>query len=251
MAAFRAFCDDFFAATRLYTKLELGPTRESLLHFFERIRREFPAMTRMRRRDEDALVLEEDEVNDSKRFLRVDNDALRFGCHNPEDTSLLGDMGRCILTQAPAHLGLSDLDIDHMEVVFGFDLEFAGNHDELVAETLFADHPLFSQHAMEGQRVIDCQPFWGFTLTPECDSQAYIEIKSRTTTFEVRTGEYEPSILTVFATVRRYWGFRPAPDLADVQRELLALCEQFADGRVVPFVVQPLAQAIASRRGSQ
>ena len=249
MSSFRAICDEFYITARLFLKLELNPSRETILHFFDRIRREFPSLSKFRRRDDGTLLLEEgDSDGESRRFVRVDSESLRFGVRDPSDMDAVAALGRCVLEQAPHHLSLSDLDIDHLELVFGFDLEYCGNHDELVATALFSDHPLMAGLAEDGQRVIDCQPFWGVSLTPDCDLQAYVEIKSRTSTFEVRTGDFETAPLTVFSTVRRYWGFGPPPDLVEAHAELIVAGERFASERVLPHVVQPLAQAIASAR---
>ena len=147
------------------------------------------------------------------------------------------------------HLTLGELDYDHLEVVFGFDLEYRGNHDQLVADTLLADHPLVSLLSDERARpVIDCQPFVGVALTEECDLQAYIDIKSRTTTYEVRTGQFEPQSLSVYLTLRKYWGFADVPSLVVSHVELLEKAEELATEKVVPNIVHPLAQAIASQR---
>ena len=43
---------------------------------------------------------------------------------------------------APHHLGLSPIEIDYLDVLFGFDLSFGGNHDEIIAESLFPESPL-------------------------------------------------------------------------------------------------------------
>lgn len=248
MDSFRAVCDEFYVSSRLFLKLELDPSRETILHFFDRIRREFPAMSKLRRRDDGALILDEgDGAEGGRRFLRLDADSLRFGYHSPPELSDVQALAACVLDQAPPHLGLSDLDLDHMEVVFNFDLEYRGNHDELVAETLFGDHPLFAGLGGGPHSIIDCQPFIGVSLTPDCDTQAYIEVRSRTSTYEVRSGEFEQNVLTVYATLRRYWGFSTDRDLVEVHGELLTLAEQFASTRVVPHVVQPLALAIAGR----
>lgn len=249
MEPMRTFCDEFYVTSRLYLRLELEPARETILHFFERVRREFPNMSKMRRQDDGTVVLEDaDPGGDSRRFVRLDSDALHFGTHNPEDLDEIAALADCVLAQAPSHLTITDLDVDHLEIVFGFDLEYRGNHDELVAEALFPENPVFSNLAASDQQVVDCQPFWGISLSPDCETQAYVEVKSRTSTFEVRTGEYECAPLTVYVTTRRYWGFRPQTNLVAIHRELLAAAGQFAAERVIPHVVQPLAQAIASRR---
>ena len=37
MSSFRAICDEFYITARLFLKLELNPSRETILHFFDRI----------------------------------------------------------------------------------------------------------------------------------------------------------------------------------------------------------------------
>jgi hypothetical protein len=249
MWSFGAFCDEFYVNTRLYLKLDLDPSRETLLHFMEQIRRAFPRMSRLRRRDDGGLVLdEENREGHDRRFVRIDTNALRFGNYRPADAEAVGAVAGLVLRQAPCHLSLSDLDYDYMEVAFGFDLEYRGNHDELVAETLFPGHPLLNALTRDGQCIIDCQPFFGVKLTDDCEQQVYLEVKGRTSTYEIRTGEYEPSALSVYLTARRYWGFAGDTDLLTVHRELLATGAQYAADCAVPHLVQPLAAAIASRR---
>lgn len=249
MWSFGILCDEFRVSSRLYLKLDIEPSREALLHFFERIRRAYPGMSRLRRREDSGLVLEEEAgESDARRLLRIDRAALKFTYHNPPDRDDVARFGDLILNQAPAHLTLSPLDIDYMEVAYTFDLEYRGNHDELVAEALFADHPLLGRFAGDGQRVIDCQPFIGITLSDDCDLQAFLEIKGRTTTFEVRSGEYESVPLSARLTLRQYNGSATFENLAAVHRDLLVRGEELSAERAVPLVVQPLAAAIASRR---
>lgn len=249
MWSFGALCDEFYVNTRLYLKLDLDPSRETLLHFMEQIRRAFPRMSRLRRRDDGGLVLdEENREGHGRRYVRIDTNALRFGNLRPTDAEAVESFAGMVLRQAPCHLSLSDLDYDYMEVVFGFDLEYRGNHDELVAEILLPDHPLLNALTGIGQRVIDCQPFFGVTLTDDCEKQVYLEVKGRTSTFEIRTDEYEPTALSVYLTARRYWGFAADKDLVTVHRDLLATGARYAAECAVPHLVQPLAAAIASRR---
>ncbi|MBU0640015.1 MAG: hypothetical protein KKB50_14195 [Planctomycetes bacterium] len=249
MWSFAAFCDEFCVSTRLHLKLDLELSRETLLHFFERIRRAYPAVTRLRRRDDGGLVLDEDGAQgDMRRFVRIDPHALKLGCYTPPNAELVDEFATMVLTQAPPHLSLSDLDYDHLEVVFAFDLEYRGNHDELVAETFYADHRFVGLLADEGRRVIDCQPFLGVALSEDCERQAYLEIKGRTSTYEIRSGEFEASPLSVYLIVRNYWGCGGARDLAAINSELLHTGARLANERVLPHIVQPLAAAIASRR---
>lgn len=246
---FGAHCDDFHVATRLFLKLDLGLERETVLHFFDSVRREFPLLRKLRRREDSSLLLEEDEDDaGAKRWLRLDESAIRLGHYNPSRLEEAQRFGQVVLKMAPYHLTLGDLDYDHLEVVFGFDLEYRGNHDQLVADTFFCEGPFAGLLAHDGvHQMIDAQPFLGFSLSESCDTQVYLEIKSRTSTHEIRTGQYDQQPLSVFLTLRRYWGFQTGESLVDAHRELSERAEEWAASRVIPLLVNPLAQAIASR----
>lgn len=248
-AAFGANCDDFHIASRLFLKLDLALERETVLHFFDSVKREFPTLRKLRRREDSALLLEEDEsVDGARRWLRLDESALRLGHFNPGTTHDAEHFGQVVLKMAPYHLTLGELDYDHLEVVYGFDLEFRGNHDQLIADTFFSDGPLAGLVTQDAAaQVIDAQPFLGVAITENCDTQVYLEIKSRTSTYEVRTQQFEQQPLGVFLTVRKYWGFTEGESLLDIHRQLTLRAEEWVSEKVVPLVVNPLAQAIASQ----
>jgi len=246
---FGAVCDDFYVTCRLFFKLEMSPSRETILHFFDRLRKDLPFLKKLRLREPGTIVLEEDtDEEDSRRWVRIDGNSLRFGYFAPPSPQHVRRLAKIILEQAPFHLTFSELDYDHLEVIYGFDLAYRGNHDQLVAETLLGGHAaagfLLGEHAAH---TIDAQPYFGIALTPECDLQAYVEVKSRTTTFEVRSASYENEPITVFVTVRKYWGNERADSLASVAEQLFDLTDELAMERVVPSFVNPLAAAIASQ----
>lgn len=244
---FSSVCDDFYVSTRLFLKLEMALDRETVLHFFDRLRKEFPRLTKFRRRDDGCLVLEEEATDGpSRRWVRLEPYTLRFGHFAPPESTSLRDMAAVILEHAPYHLTFSDLDYDHLEVVYGFDLSYRGNHDRLIAETLWADHPIGSLLLSgEATHPIDAQPYFGFALTENCDAQAYVEVKSRSSTYEIRTGRFEDQPLSVYLTVRKYWGSENNQSLVQVHGRLFEWAEELAADKVVPILVTPLAQAIA------
>lgn len=249
-APFGAQCDDYHIAGRLFLKLDLALERETVLHFFDSVKREFPALRKLRRREDGSLLLEEeDREGAGRRWLRLDEGTIRLGCHHPPRTEEAREFGQSVLKMAPYHLTLGELDYDHLEVVYGFDLEYAGNHDQLVADTLYADGPLGGLLNHESvTHAIDAQPFLGVAVSASCDTQVYIEVKSHTSAYEIRTQHYDEQQLSVFLTVRRYWGLAEAASLTDTHRELTAIAETWAAERVVPLIVNPLALAIASGR---
>ncbi len=244
-----AVCDDFYISGRLFLKLDLNPERETILHFFDRLRKEFPGLCKLRRRENDGVVLEEEAAErGSRRWVRVDINSLRFGHFAPADTDEVRRFAEFVLNQAPYHLSFSEVDFDHFELSYGFDLEYRGNHDQLVAETLIGDSAvsglMFGPHAAH---VIDAQPYFGIALSPECDLQAYVEVKSRTTTYEVRNATFEGAPISVLLTARKYCGVESPTSLWEGFQNLFNVADELATERVVPQFVNPLAAAIASR----
>lgn len=244
-----AFCDEFYVSVRLFLKLEIVPERETILHFFDRLRKPYPAMRKMRRRESDSLVLEEEsDEGGSRRWVRIDPDSLRFGYYMPPDLASVREFAEFVLAQAPHHLTLSEIDFDHMEMVYGFDLHYRGNHDQLVAETLYPellDNGFFAPD--QAQHIIDAQPCLGIALSPQCDLQAYLEVKSRTSTYEIRGDAFESQPISVFLTLRKYWGVEPPATLGEGATLLFDKADALATEKVVPNFVTPLAAAIASR----
>ena len=55
-SGFGAVCDEFHVNCRLFLKLDLSLERESVLHFFDRLRKEYPGLKKLRRRGERCLV---------------------------------------------------------------------------------------------------------------------------------------------------------------------------------------------------
>ena len=247
-----ARCDEMSASGRLNLKLGLSLDREAVLHLFDRVRREHPTMKRMRRRHDGSVILEEGEPDlpdaGPRRWIRLDSSGIRFGYYAPPAFGDWRGFGKTLLEYVPYYLSLSDLDIDQLEVVYTFDMEYSGNHDQLVAETLFRDHPLASfMLGEEAVHIVDCQPSMGIALTQACDVQAYLEIKSRTTTFEVRTSEYEAQLLSVYLTIRRYWGMDQDMPLPEAFLSMTDAADELAAQRIVPLVVNPLVLAIGSQ----
>lgn len=247
MNAYAAVCDDFSATVRIHTKLDLAPSRETTLHFFESLQRHTPSMRRLRRREDSALILEELDEGAGRRWVRLDSGAVRLGMTGSCELEAWREWAARVLEIAAANLTLSDLDVDNGEAVFGFDLEAQGNHDEIIRDALLGGSPLAQLWEQDGLRPIDCQPFFGASLTSECDLQAYVDVKSRTSTFEVRTGDYRRSRLTVYLIIRKYMGFANDPKLAALPKLLLDVAEEWAGAKVIPLFIQPIRESIASR----
>ena len=80
-----SFCDDFYVNMNLNTELELPRERDTILHFFERIQRQFPTMNTFYQRETGEFCLEENRETGSYRWVTVERDRVSSGYVNPEN----------------------------------------------------------------------------------------------------------------------------------------------------------------------
>ena len=244
---FGAFCEDFYVNMRLGSQLNLPHGRETLLHFFERIQRQFPSMTRFRKNENGEMNLEEDRSGESYRWVSVEAKRISAGHVNPatiEDSLKLHTM---LLEHSPHLLGISPVEIDYLDVLFGFDLGFTGNHDEIIADSLLADSPLTCLTDEQGAKPVDFQPTVTVALTDDCRLQARIDVVTRTNSYQVRTGDYSDDVISVYLILRRYWGDRPREPMEKMFASMAERADGLCHSHIIPRVLKPISTAIASR----
>jgi hypothetical protein len=244
---YAAFCEDFYVNMRLGSQLNLPHNRETLLHLFERIQKSYPSMTRFRKTDGGEFNLEEDRSSHSYRWMSLETKRLSSGHVNPASVEDSLKLHTLLLEMAPPHLGLSSIEIDYLDVLFGFDLGFGGNHDEIIAESLFAESPLACLTEVSGSRAVDFQPTVTVALSDDCRLQARIDVVTRTNSYQVRTGDYSDDAISVYLIVRRYWGDRPKEPMEKLFTQLAQRAEQLCSDYIIPKVLRPISSAIASR----
>src|ERR1700722_9809632 len=142
---------------------------------------------------------------------------------------------------APYHLGISPVEIDYLDVLFGFDLAFSGNHDEVIAESLLADSPLNCIAEEAGAKAVDVQPTVTFALSEDCRLQARIDVVTRTNSYQVRTGAYSDDVISVYLIVRRYWGDRPREPMEKMFAQLAEQADHLCMTHVVPKILRPIS----------
>lgn len=241
------FCDDFYVNLRLGTQMKLPTSRDTLLHFFEQTQKAYPTMTRFRRGGEGEFSIEEDRSTPTYRWLSVEPTRLSAGHVNPEELEDAAQLHRMVLDQAPHALGISPVEIDYMDVLFGFDLEFTGNHDEVVASALLGDAPMACLFDIGAGKPLDFQPKTTVALTEDCRLQARLEVVTRTGSYEVRTGDFDEDVISVYLVIRQYWGNRREGATPALFDELLARADEITCERIVPQVLQPLSALISNR----
>lgn len=245
---FSAFCDDFYVNMRLGSQLALPNNRETLLHFFERVQKGFPHLTRFRKNgDGTEFNLEEDRSGNGYRWISLESRRLTSGHVNPVDIEDSLKLHNLLLDMAPHHLGLSPIEIDYLDVLFGFDLSFGGNHDDIIAESLFGESPLNCLLEEKGARAVDFQPTVTVALSEDCRLQARIDVVTRTNSYQVRTGEYSNDVISVYLVLRRYWGERPKISMDKLAVEMAERAEALCQRYMIPRILKPISTAIASR----
>jgi len=244
---YSTFCDDFYVNVRLVSQMALPNQRETLLHFYERIQKEIPTMLRFRKGEGGEFSLEEDRTSNSYRWLSMEQRRLNSGHVNPASLEEAMGLHKLVLELAPYHLGISPVEVDHLDVMFGFDLCFSGNHDEVIAESLLADSPLNCLSEEPGARAVDFQPTFTVSLSEDCRYQARLDIVTRTSSYQVRTGDYSDDVISVYLILRRFWGDQPRMPDAELLAEMMERADGICNRLIVPRVLRPIGHAIASR----
>jgi hypothetical protein len=166
---------------------------------------------------------------------------------NPESIEDSLKLHGLLLEMVPCHLGLSPIEVDYLDVLFGFDLAFGGNHDEIIAESLFPESPLTCLTEETGARSVDFQPTVTVALSEDCRLQARIDVVTRTNSYQVRTGDYADDVISVYLIVRRYWGDRPREPMEKIFAQMAEKADHLCTTYIVPRVLRPISSAIASR----
>lgn len=248
MTPYSALCDDFGVYTYLNTRMELPSGRETVLHFFDSLQKTFPQLTDFDRRESGEYVLEEDREKGTYRWVTLENQRLCSGFVNPAELDDADVHHERVLELAPYHLDLSPLDCEAMDVLFAFDFVFSGNHDEVVAEALGLNTTLENVMQVAGTRVINYEPSLMLALDEACRLQCRLSIETRTNAYQIRTGQFPEAPISVYFTVRQYWGRQPFKTFADSYRNQRRICQEWVDNHIVPAIVRPLAQAIAAKQ---
>lgn len=243
---FRDVADDFFVNLNLQTTLALPDSRETILHFCEAVQKEFPLMTSFYQRESGEFVLEGDREGGSYQWMELQSRRLTAGYFNPPDLAEAYRMHRWLLERAMYYLGVGGLDIECMDVLFGFNLDYVGNRDAIVAEALLGNSPLGNLASMASVRPLECEPNLVVALEEDCYMQARLSLETRSSSYQVRTGNYDDEPISVYFTVRQYPRMSKVLDFQASFERQCGVCEDLTRRAVVPNVIEPIASAIAS-----
>jgi hypothetical protein len=247
MNRYTSDADDFYINMNLNTEMDLPTNRDTVLHYFEQMRKAFPDLTNFYTRESGDLVLEGDKDEESYRSLAIEPRRLCSGHVNPESLEDAYRQHEMVLDLAPHLLTISVLDCEALDVMYGFDFTFEGNHDEVVAQALGIGPALEGLLEVPGSRVINYEPSLTLSLDETCRLQARVSVETRTNAYQVRTGEFPDDQISVYFTVRQYWGSGPQMSFVESFRRQREIGEESIQQIIIPRIVRPLARAIASR----
>jgi hypothetical protein len=248
VTTFGALCTDFYINQKVSLKMDLPTARETVLDLFDRVRRELPAMDRFRRYDGE-LSLESTDQDSEYCWLALRRTSIRSGWVNPQGADDAYRLHRLVLDIAPYFLSISPLDVEFIELVYGFDLDVGSQRNEVVFDALWAKSPLTQLVDLEREAVLDAQPFLGFSLDRAKQLQAFVEVKTRSKPPEAAPDGTDQDPVSVYLTVRRSGPLRSVEELGTTFGTLAGHAERLAEERVVPHVVVPIRQMYLSRPG--
>jgi hypothetical protein len=247
MSGYGGLSDDYYLNMNLSTEMELPQGRESVLHFFEQVRRRFPKMQNFYSRDKGEYVLEEEKEAGGYRWASVEGKRVNSGVVNPDTYQAAVDQHRTVLEMVPYDLSISPLDCESLSVMAGFDFAYRGNHNEILAEAIGVPPGLERFLTVPYGKLLSHEPAIQFALDEECRTQCRVSFESRTNAFQVRTGDFSEDQISVYLTVRRYDSLGVDETFAKEFERLAGLCRDLIDEYLISSVLEPLQQAISLR----
>jgi hypothetical protein len=248
MNPYGSLCDDFGVYVYVNTKMELPTQRETILNFFDSLRKNFPQMTDFECRETGEYVLEEDREQGHYRWVSLETKRFCSGYMNPPELELADAHHERVLEVAPYHLDFSPLDCEALDVLFAFDFMYQGNHDEVVAEALGLNTTLENLVQMPGTKVINYEPSLMLALDDACRLQCRLSIETRTNAFQIRTGQFPEAPISVYFTVRQYWGRQGGKTFGESYKNQRKVLQELVDQHIIPSVIQPLNRTITNKQ---
>jgi len=245
MTLYDSLADDMYMNVNLATEMELPGHRETVLHFFECVRKKYPTMRKFHARDKRDFVLEEDKEQGRYRWVAVEPRRFCSGHVNPQSIEDALGQHRFLLDLAPALLSMSPLDCEAIDVLFGFDFAFRGNHNSLLAEALGPGPALEGVGDVPGSKLINYEPSLTIAVDEECRRQVRVSTETRTNAFQVRTGEFAEEQLSVYVTARQYGSLDGTETYVDTVERLAQLAQDVIESCVVEQILRPLARTIS------
>ena len=246
---YSSICDDFYLDMYINTKLSLSVQRDTILAFFERIQKQFPSMGHFYVGEAGEYCLEEERIGGSYRWIALETDRICSGVVNPLSLENICGQNRLLLELVPYMLSVSCLDIDSLDVTFDMDFDYAGNHDEVIAEALFDSTAFSCLLDLPQARAIGFSPAVVVAVSDDCRTQARISVESKTSVYEPRAKrQTSDEAVTLSFTIRRYPSISEKFDALKSFEDQYRLGRELMNEKIIPNFVRPLIDVIAQKR---
>ncbi|MCD4830265.1 MAG: hypothetical protein K8R02_00485 [Anaerohalosphaeraceae bacterium] len=247
--SYKSLCDDFYVDMYVNTKFDLPSNRETLLGFFDRIRKQYPEMATLTRDNNAEYCLEHDRQAGRNFWASVDVDRVGSGVLNPLSFEEVFGLDKFVLSLVPYMLGINGLDVESLDLTFGLDFDFSGNHNEIIAEAFFSGSPFAEMFDLPGAGPVALSPTIITALDDDCSTRMRLSIDSKTDESEIRSKKYDKDKpVTLYLTVRQYPQVGKEFDIVESFEKQCRLIMELMDEKIVPNFVMPLTAAIAHRR---
>jgi len=247
--SYSSLCDGFCVDMHVNTELDLPSERETVLTFFERMQKQFPAMDNFYRKNNGDFCLEELRNGEKYRWVTLEVDRIWAGCADPQDMADAYQLQEVVLDLAPYMLGVSQLDICSMDVTFTMEFDYRGNHDEVIAEAVMPSSAFNAMLDLEGTKAIGVSPTAVIALSEDLRTQARITVESATSFHDFTSPKFKSDQpISLYFTIRRYPIRRSKFDAKTLFQQQCRIAEDLMADKIIPNFVQPLTSAIAQRR---
>jgi hypothetical protein len=247
--SYSSLCDDFYLDMYVNTELDLPTQRDTILAFFERIQKRFPSMGCFSRRENSEYCLEEDHSTGQYRWVALETDRIGSGVVNPSTFEDAYKQDRLVLELVPYMLSVNHLDIGSLDVTFAMDFDYAGSHDEVIAEALFSSTAFNCLLELPSARPIGFSPVVVIALSDDCRTQARCSVESKTSVYEPgKKGHAADEAISLSFTIRQYPSGTEKFDALKSFKNQCRLAEELMADKIVPNFVQPLTDVIAQKR---
>jgi len=245
MGRYQAYSDDYYVNMNLNTEMELPHSRETVLHFFEQVKKHYPTMRNFYSRERGEFVLEEDKDGGDYRWTSIESRRICSGSVNPASVEEAMKQHALVLDMIPYALSVSPLDCESLNVMYGFDFTYRGNHNQLLVDALGVVPAFDKLSQIQGATILANEPSIQFALDEECRTQCRLSIETRTSAYHLRTKEFPEEQISVYFTARRYGSLEGGETYVSAMNKLAEICHEIVDGYVVENVLRPLQQTIA------
>lgn len=236
--------EEMFVSLHLQTMTNFSPPRDSVLHFCDLVQKKFPFLEKFTA-NKGQYCLEQEKNENRSSWLSVESKRLCGSMTNANSLSEIHELFEFALDLAGPTLGLHRLDCEWLDLVYGFEYQYRGNHSELLGRILGVPSSLESlAHSGDGI-LLDYSPVIQIAVDSDVKTLARAHFESRTTPAQIRQNDYDGEPLSVYLSMRRIESLSANESFVSEYQRLDRLLQNLLDQRLVEQVLQPLQSATA------